>query len=117
MSEKQSDAGAAAAMYAKTCGELRNEIAALRKRVAELEEDIELKKAETAAWASRTADMESKLIKIQDLNEGINVASDSPCTCSGFTIQYEGGCQCDKSRKCIEAQKAFWDCIESLNLT
>jgi hypothetical protein len=44
----------------------------------------------------------------------LDAREDYNCRCSGFTLQYEGSCQCGAGNALKEAEAAFWDVIRAL---
>ena len=53
----------------------------------------------------------SEIIRMRSL---LNDAEEEKCMCSGFVIQYEGGCQCKAGRNKKKAKKELIEFIESV---
>lgn len=51
---------------------------------------------------------------IRTARNNLRKAEAMKCTCSGFVLQYEGGCQCEQRLAIIKAQRALNDAINAI---
>lgn len=55
------------------------------------------------------------LADIREAYEAVQkTKKDIKCTCSGFTLQYEGSCQCGSKDEYYRAERHFWSVIGKL---
>lgn len=45
------------------------------------------------------------LDEIRRAKDALNKAEQLKCICSSFTLQYDGGCECNRGEKIVEAEK------------
>ena len=57
---------------------------------------------------------EEAILKIKKLREEIKEAEKAKCTCSSFSLQYEGACYCKAASIKAEARNNFWKVINRL---
>lgn len=55
-----------------------------------------------------------EIVKARD--EIKRIQETEACRCSGFILQYEGGCTCDKGKKLGVAKRHFNELIEKLEV-
>ena len=66
------------------------------------------------SYALTMNDIADKLDSIKSARDAIYKAREVKCVCSGFILQYEGGCQCEAGDGVKEAEDAFWVIIRGL---
>ncbi len=64
--------------------------------------------------ARNKSDLIDLLCAIRDARDALYKAINKKCTCSGFVLQYEGGCQCERGKKIAACEHAMWRLIESI---
>jgi len=59
-------------------------------------------------------ELKTVLNSVISARDYIAMAYKEKCTCSGFTLQYEQGCQCDYQKRITNAENIFWNIINQL---
>lgn len=65
-----------------------------------------MSKTDTRAWRAVSL--------VRSFYRGLREAESKACTCSGFILQYEGSCQCERGRAVSAAMQALQASLEAL---
>jgi hypothetical protein len=53
--------------------------------------------------------------KIKKAHADLDAARELPCTCTGFVLQYEGSCQCDRGRMVANAEATLYNLTREIS--
>jgi hypothetical protein len=56
--------------------------------------------------------LSNKARVLRGLRYSLRQAEKQECTCSDFTLQYEGGCQCDRGKLIASLNDRLWNLID-----